>query len=244
MLGAALNAGNANLLATVVSVHAIPASARRQGIQTLAFNDRTALVFQSGTGGGRRSRSRRRQAVGARRVGPALPGAVEIALACGSNAHTGIGNARRAGHRGRFQRRAADHNLRHRIDITPGTIGRIIATTELATSLANTVGDRIGKILAVRAAPAPLILGNQFRYIIVKSDAGIAFTFAADQRVLLEDLIAGAVKGIGYIGIGMIIPVPFSIHRALPNRSSRYKSGCRHKEPGHGHRTRHRQGSR
>ena len=145
--------------------------------------------------------------MGARRVGPALPGAVEIALAGGGEAGTGIGNTRRTGHRGRAQRGATDHDLRHRIDITPRAIGRIIAATKLAACLANAVGDRMGKRLAVRAAPAPLIPGYQFRDIIVKPDTGIAFPLVADQRILPEDLIAGAVKGVGHIGIGMVNPV-------------------------------------
>ncbi len=97
-----------------------------------------------------------------RRVRPALPRAVKITLTGRGDAHTGLTNTRRTGHRCLGQLVSADHDLRDRIDITPRRIGRITGTTELAARLAKTIGNRIGEILAVRANPAPLVLGNQF----------------------------------------------------------------------------------
>ena len=119
-------------------------------------------------------------------------------------------------HRGRSQLVSTDHDLRDRIDITPRRIGRVVAASQLAARLANSVGNRIGEILAVRTAPAPLVLGNQFRQIIMKPDTRVAFALVADQGVLSEDFVAGTVKRRGDILVWLVDPTVVKIARQAP----------------------------
>ena len=158
-----------------------------------------------------------------RRIGPALPGAVEITLTGGGDTHTGIANTRRARHRGRGQLVSTDHDLRNRIDITPQRIGWVVAATELAARLAKAIANGIGEILAVRTAPAPLVLGNQFRQIIMKPDTRIAFALIADQGVLSEDFVAGTVKRRGDILVRLVHPTVVKIARQAPTGRSGIK---------------------
>ena len=170
----------------------------------MAFYERTALLFQDSTRRARRPRGGRRQTVRPRRIRPALSGVVEITLTGGGHAHTGIANTRRAGHRGWGQLVCADQEARDRIDITPGSISRVLTASQLAARLAKTIANGISEILAVRTAPAPLVPGNQFRQIIMKPDARVTFALVADQGVLSEDFVAGTVKRRGDILVRLI----------------------------------------
>ena len=141
-------------------------------------------------------------------IRPALADITQSTISRSREAHTSAGDTGRTCHWRRRQTARTDHNLRYRIDITAGSVGRIAGTAQLTSRLANTIGNGIGQILTVRTAPAPTILGDEFRDIILNPDTGIPLPITADQGILLKDFVACAVKSPSHIQIEIVIPIP------------------------------------